>query len=81
MGMRDFTSISLFIADVERLLREMYGDVDSDALDKLLRALRTIVVSVTAYVRADLCEEYSDAENVDHKRDWRTPQRVWVLEF
>jgi hypothetical protein len=65
IGMRDFTSISLFIADVERLLREVYGDVDSGALDKLLRALRTIVVSVTAYVRPDLCEEYNDAENVD----------------
>ena len=66
IGICDITSISLFIDDVECLLREEYGDVDSAALDKLLSALRTIVLNFTAYVRPDLSGEYYDAVNVDY---------------
>ena len=65
-GIADFTSISLFIADVESLLREMYGDVDSDALDKLLRAVRTIVLKFTVSSHPDLCDEYYQAGNIDY---------------
>ena len=66
IGICDITSISLFIDDVECLLQEEYGDVDSAALDKLLSALRTIVLNFTAYVRPDLSGEYYDAVNVDY---------------
>ncbi len=34
--LREFTSISLFVDDVERALRDLYGDVDGDDLDDLL---------------------------------------------
>ena len=34
-----FTSLALFRDDVECLLRDLYGDVESDALDSVLRAM------------------------------------------
>ena len=36
---QDFTSLALFRDDVECLLRDLYGDVESDALDSVLRAM------------------------------------------
>ena len=35
-GTQAITSLSLFVEDIERLLRDLYGDIDSEALDKIL---------------------------------------------
>jgi len=64
-GMRDYTSISLFIRDVERLLRELYGNLDSEALEELLHAIRFIVVEFATYVSPDLGQECSYASDYD----------------
>ena len=38
VGLQDVTSLSLFRDDVERILRDLYGDIDSEALERALRA-------------------------------------------
>jgi hypothetical protein len=63
--MRDYTSISLFIRDVERLLRELYGDLDSEALEELLEAIRFIVVEFVTHASPDLGQECSYASDYD----------------
>ena len=65
-GMRDFTSLSLFSDDVECLLRDLYGDIESEALDSVLCAVFSIVKALTRYARADLWVEYSDALDLDY---------------
>jgi hypothetical protein len=65
-GMQDFTSLSLFRDDVECLLRDLYGDNESEALDSALYAVFSIVKAFTKYVRADLCKEHSDAMALDY---------------
>ena len=65
-GMQDLTSMSLFCNDVERLLRDLYGDIESEALDRVLRAVFSIVQELTKYVRPDVWKEYSDAEDFDY---------------
>jgi hypothetical protein len=64
-GTADFTSLSLFRDDVEYLLRDLYGDVESEALDNVLRAVSLIVESFTKYVCTDLWEEHSEARTLD----------------
>jgi hypothetical protein len=64
----DFTSLSLFRDDVERLLRDLYGDIKSEALDSVLRAVFVIVEEFTRYVRNDLWKEHSDAVSIDVSR-------------
>jgi hypothetical protein len=66
-GMQDYTSISLFIRDVERLLRELYGDVNRGELDTVLYAIRCIVVDLMTFVRPELVAEYNDAEAIDYR--------------
>jgi len=61
----DFTSLSLFYDDVECLLRDLYGDIGSEALDRVLRAVRCIVIELTKYLCPDLWKEHSDAEELD----------------
>ena len=65
-GMRDLTSLSLFRDDIECLLRDLYGDIESEALDSVLYAVFSVVEMFTKYARADLCEEHSDAVNLDY---------------
>jgi hypothetical protein len=77
-GMRDYTSISLFVRDVERLLRELYGDLDSDALDELLFAIRVIVEEFTGYVCLDVCREYRNADAYDYARGIGVPEGYCV---
>jgi hypothetical protein len=60
-GLRACTSLSLFTDDVERLLRHLYGDIDQEALDPILRAVFVIVQEFTCYVRRDLWQEHNDA--------------------
>jgi hypothetical protein len=63
---QDFTSLALFRDDVECLLRDLYGDLESEALDSVVWAVLRIVQEFTRYVRPDLCKEHEDAENLDY---------------
>jgi hypothetical protein len=63
---QDFTSLALFRNDVECALRDLYGDVESDALDNLVQALFRIVQQFAHNVRPDLWKEHNDAENLDY---------------
>jgi hypothetical protein len=65
-GAQDFTSLSLFRDDVELLLRDLYGDLNIKALDRVLSAIFYIVRQLTRYVRADLWKEQIDAEDFDY---------------
>jgi hypothetical protein len=64
--LREFTSISLFVDDVERALRDLYGDVDGDDLDDLLRAITLVVVEFCRYLLPELLSEYDNAAVADH---------------
>ena len=63
---QDFTSLALFRDDVECLLRDLYGDVESEALDSVVWAVFHIVQGYTKFVRPDLWKEHSDAEDLDY---------------
>jgi hypothetical protein len=63
---QDFTSLALFRDDVECLLRDLYGDVESEALDSVVRALFCTVQQFTRYVRPDLWKEHEDAMDLDY---------------
>jgi hypothetical protein len=63
---QDFTSLALFRDDVECLLRDLYGDLESEALDSVVAAVFRIVQQFTRYVRSDLWKEHSDAEDLDY---------------
>ncbi len=65
-GMQEFTSLALFRDDVECLLRDLYGDIESEALDSVLYAIFSIVEAFTKYVRADLHKEHDDALDFDY---------------
>lgn len=65
-GMKDSSSLSLFRDDVERLLRDLYGDIEGEALDTVLFAVFYIVQAHTKYVRNDLWKEDNDAVNFDY---------------
>jgi hypothetical protein len=60
-GLLGQTSISLFVDDVECLLRDLYGDIEMEVFDDILLAVRTIVKEFTEYTCRDLWEEYSNA--------------------
>jgi hypothetical protein len=66
VGMQDFTSLSLFVDDVERLLRDLYGEFDSQAIERVRHAVFAIVNVFTEYSRKDLYKEHGDAEKVDY---------------
>jgi hypothetical protein len=66
VGMKDFTSIMLFRDDIERLLRDLYGDLDGAKLNDLLNAISLIVEEYTKHVQPDLREEYDYADDVDY---------------
>jgi hypothetical protein len=62
---QDITSVALFRDDVESLLRDLYGDIESEALDTLVLAVFCIVKQFAEYVRPDLCKEHFEAEEFD----------------
>jgi hypothetical protein len=63
---QDFTSLALFRDDVECLMRDLYGDLESEALESVLLAVFRIVQQFARYVRPDLWKEHADAENLDY---------------
>jgi hypothetical protein len=62
---QDFTSLALFRDDVECLLRDLYGDFESEALDSVVLAVFRIVQQFAHYVRPELWKEHHDAEMFD----------------
>src|SRR5262245_44422161 len=62
---QDFTSLALFRDDVECLLRDLYGDFESEALDSVVLAVFRIVQQFARYARPDLWKEHDDAEAFD----------------
>jgi hypothetical protein len=63
---QDFTSLAIFRQDVECLLRDLYGDIESEALDSIVRAIFRTVQQFAKYVRPDIWREHQDAENFDY---------------
>jgi hypothetical protein len=66
----EFTSIFRFVCDVECLLRELYGDVDGDDLDELVRVIWKIVEEFTKHVCCDIYQEYRDAHEYQYRQSW-----------
>jgi hypothetical protein len=66
IGMQDYTSLALFADDVERLLRDLYGDYDQQVIDRLREAVLAIVAEFTKHLRKDLWEERQSAQNIDY---------------
>ena len=66
MGWQDFTSLSLFADDVERLVRDLYGEFDNEAINRVRLAVLWIVEEFTKFVRKDLWQEHQNAESVDY---------------
>jgi hypothetical protein len=67
-GWQDSTSLSLFVDDVERLLRDLYGELDNEAIDRMRRAVFRIVEEFTKYLRKDLWGEHQHAVAMDYIR-------------
>ena len=65
LGWQAFTSLSLFVDDVERLLRDLYGEFHNEALDRVRNAVFTVVEEFTKYLRKDIWQEHQDAKNID----------------
>src|SRR5262245_9720774 len=63
---QDLTSLALFRDDVECLLRDLYGDFESEALDSVVLAVFQIVQQFARYVRPELWKEHDDAEDLDY---------------
>jgi hypothetical protein len=75
---QDIVSLSLFRDDIERLLRDLYGDIESEAMDSVLSAVFRIVKAFTKYTCPDLWKEHHDAGSFDYivgtgisHDDWR----------
>jgi hypothetical protein len=66
VGLQDFTSLSLFVDDVERLLRNLYGEFDNQAVKRVRDAVFWIVEEFTQYLRKDLWQEHRNAWRVDY---------------
>jgi hypothetical protein len=73
-GWGDFTSLSLFADDVERLLRELYGETDEDAIDQTRCAVIRIVEEFTKYLRKDIWQEHQNALDVDYMHGIGVPE-------
>jgi hypothetical protein len=65
-GWQDSTSLSLFVDDVECLLRDLYGELNNEAIDRMRRAIFQIVEEFTKYLRKDLWGEHRHAVAMDH---------------
>jgi len=89
VGVQDYTSIALFVDDVERLLRDLYGDLEGEAITGIRNAVFTITEQSMRYVRSDLRDEHHCAENYDYmfgigvpagygisSSDWRAGMRA-----
>jgi hypothetical protein len=64
-GLQDFTSIALFLDDVECLLRDLYGDIEDNALVGLKRTIAVLVEEFTQYACTDIWKEHHCAVVAD----------------
>ena len=53
-GIQDHTSLSQFVDDVERLLREIYGESNNQAIERMVRATFVITLEYTHHLQKDL---------------------------
>ena len=74
MGWQDFTSFSLFVDDVERLLRDLYGEFNNEAINRARDAVRWIVEEFTKHLRKDIWQEHQDAVTFDYSRGIGVPE-------
>jgi hypothetical protein len=65
VGWRDFTSIALFLDDVERVLRDLYGESDNEAITDVRDALFGISKEFFWFLRPELSEEHAHAMDID----------------
>jgi len=65
-SLQEVTSLSLFRDDVERLLRDLYGNIHNDAMDKVLDAILCLVQGFTRWVRPALYLEHQQACDWDY---------------
>jgi hypothetical protein len=49
---------------VERVLKDLYGDLERTELDTLLSAIHEVVMRVMRFVRPELAAEYEDATRI-----------------
>ena len=66
VGVQSYTSIALFVDDVEHLLRDLYGDLEGEAITGIRNAVFTITEQFVRYVQSDLWGEHRCAENYDY---------------
>src|SRR5215210_4746319 len=64
-GLQAFTSLRLFLSELEFLLRDLYGYQNSDTL-RALYACEVVCREFTQYARPILWRELSDAEAFDY---------------
>jgi hypothetical protein len=64
--LQEVTSLWLFRDDVERILRDLYGDIESDGMDRALGAIFAVVREFTYHVRRDVFCEHQNAQSWDY---------------
>jgi hypothetical protein len=77
-GWQDFSSLSLFADDVERMLRDIYGESENQAIDRVRRAVLCIVREFTRYLREDLWQEHKDTMNIDYAFGIGVPKGCFI---
>jgi hypothetical protein len=66
VGWQEITSISLFVSDLECLLRDLYGDFDDDVIESTREAIFGIVQEFLRFARSDLWVEHESAVDIDY---------------
>jgi hypothetical protein len=62
----DYSSLSFFVDDVERVLRDLYGEADNEAIDRVRYAVLRVVEGITRFSRVDLWQEHDNARDYDY---------------
>jgi hypothetical protein len=65
-GLQHFTSLSLFVHDVDCLLGHLYGDFNDEAMDRIRYAVFRLTEEFARYLRKDLWEEHQNATAIDY---------------
>lgn len=66
IGWQHTTSISLFVSDLECLLRDLYGDFGDDVIESTREAIFVIVQEFLRFTRNDLWLEHESARHIDY---------------
>jgi hypothetical protein len=73
-GMQHHTSIARFVDDLERMLRDLYGESDEEALQNVRAACLAIVEEFTRHTDTGLCQEHEHALDFDYNRGIGVPE-------